>query len=104
MVQTLGLLILGNALSEASRGRLTAWMIDAKDAATRRLRVGLRPGWRIANKPGTWNGVATNDIGVIWPPDRGAIVVAAYLGESSAPVEAQEAVLADVGRIVAEGF
>jgi beta-lactamase class A len=48
--------------------------------------------------------VATNDVGVIWTPDRGPIVVAAYLGESPAPVEAQEAVLADVGRIVAEGL
>jgi beta-lactamase class A len=102
IVQTLRQLILGNALSEASRGRLTAWMSDAKDAAARRLRVGVPPGSRIANKPGTWKGVATNDIGVIWPPDRGPIVVAAYLGESPASVEAQEAVLADVGRIVTE--
>jgi len=104
MVQTLRLLILGNSLSEASRGQLTTWMIDAKEAATRRLRGGLPPGWRIANKPGTWEGVATNDIGVIWPPDRGPIVVAAYVAESSAPIEVQEAVLADVGRIVAEAF
>jgi beta-lactamase class A len=51
MVQTLRQLIVGNALSKASRGRLTTWMTDAKEAATRRLRVGLPPGWRIANKP-----------------------------------------------------
>jgi beta-lactamase class A len=103
MVKTLRRLILGDALSEASRAQLTAWMTGAKDAATRRLRVGLPPGWRIANKPGTWKGVATNDIGVIWPPDRGPIVVAAYLAGSSAPVEAQEAILADVARIAAGG-
>jgi beta-lactamase class A len=79
-------------------------MVDAKDAAARRLRTGLPPGWRTANKPGTWKGVATNDIGIIWPPDRDPIVVAAYLGESPIPIEAQEATLADVGRIVAGGF
>jgi beta-lactamase class A len=104
MVRTLRRVILGDALSEAARGRLTGWMVDAKDAATRRLRVGLPPGWRIANKPGTWKGVATNDVAVIWPPGRGPIVVAAYLGESPAPVEAQETVLADVARIVAEAI
>jgi beta-lactamase class A len=60
--------------------------------------------WRIANKPGTWKGVATNDVGVIWPPDRAPIVVAAYLAGSPTPVEAQEAVLADVARIVAAGI
>jgi beta-lactamase class A len=104
MVETLRRLILGDALSEASRAQLTTWMIDAKDAATRRLRVGLPPGWRIANKPGTWKGVATNDIGVIWPPDHGPIVVAAYLAGSPAPAEAQEAILADVARIAAAGI
>ena len=76
-------------------------MIAAKDAATRRLRVGLPPSWSVANKPGTWHGVATNDIGFTWPPARGPIVIAAYLGESMARVDAQEAALAEVGRIVA---
>jgi len=108
MVRTLQRVLLGDALSEASRARLTRWMIAARDVATRRLRVGLPPTWRIANKPGTWTGgatdSATNDIGVIWPPHRGPIVVAAYLGNSPAPVAAQEAVLADVARLLAETF
>jgi beta-lactamase class A len=102
MVATLRRLRLGNALSESSRARLTTWMIEAKDAATQRLRIGLPKGWRIANKPGTWEGISTNDIGVIWPPDRNPIVVAAYLGEAPGSVKAQEAILADVARIVAE--
>jgi beta-lactamase class A len=101
MVRTLRRLVLGDALSESSRTRLAAWMIDAKDAATRRLRVGLPSGWRIGNKPGTWEGIATNDVGIIWPPGRDPIVVAAYLAGASTPVETQEAILADVGRIVA---
>jgi beta-lactamase class A len=102
MAATLRRLLLGNALSESSRARLTTWMIEAKDAATQRLRIGLPKGWRIANKPGTWEGISTNDIGVIWPPDRNPIVVAAYLGEAPGSVKAQEAILADVARIVAE--
>jgi beta-lactamase class A len=103
MAATLRRLLLGNALSDTSRALLTGWMIGAKDAAVHRLRVGLPAGWRIANKPGTWDGdeSATNDIGVIWPPGRAPIVVTAYLGEAPGSVESQEAVLADVARIVA---
>jgi beta-lactamase class A len=102
MVGTLRRLLLGNALSDASRARLTNWMVEARDAATQRLRVGLPSGWRIANKPGTWEGIATNDVGVIWPSDRDPIVVAAYLANAPGPVQAQERVLADVARIIAE--
>ena len=102
MVRTLQRLLLGDALSETSRTRLTAWMVGARDAATTRLRVGLPQGWRIANKPGTWKGIATNDIGIIWPPGRAPVVVAAYLAEAPTPVATQEAILSDIGRIVAE--
>jgi beta-lactamase class A len=103
MVGTLHRLLLGDALSESSRARLTAWMVEAKDAATRRLRVGLPARWRIANKPGTWERTSTNDIGVIWPPGRDPIVVAAYLGEAPGSVKVQEGILADVARIIADG-
>ncbi|ACB95075.1 class A beta-lactamase [Beijerinckia indica] len=101
MAGTLRQLLLGDALSDTSRALLTGWMIGAKDAATHRLRDGLPAGWRIANKPGTWEKIATNDIGVIWPPGRAPIVVTAYLGEVPGSVESQEAILADVARIVA---
>lgn len=101
MAATLRRLLLGNALSETSRDLLTGWMIGARNAAANRLRVGLPAGWRIANKPGTWKKVATNDIGVVWPPGRAPIVIAAYLGEAPGSVPSQEAILADVARIVA---
>ncbi|TIX91627.1 class A beta-lactamase [Rhizobium sp. P44RR-XXIV] len=102
MVATLQKIILGDALSAASRAKLTNWMIASKDAAAQRLRVGLPNGWRIANKPGTWNGISTNDIGVIFPPGRDPIVVAAYLGEAPGSIKDHEAILAEVARIVAE--
>lgn len=104
MARTLQRVLLGDALSEASRARLTGWMIGARDAAARRLRVGLPAAWRIANKPGTWEGASTNDIGVIWPPGRGPLVVAAYLGGARGAVATQEAVLADVARLIAATF
>lgn len=102
MVGTLRRVVLGDALLSPSRIELINWMIDSKDAATRRLRAGLPKGWRIANKPGTWDGISTNDIGVVFPPGRDPIVVAAYLGEAPGETKDQEAILADVARIVAE--
>lgn len=102
MVGTLRRLLLGNDLSAISRTRLTNWMVEAKDAATQRLRAGLPEGWRIANKPGTWKNISTNDIGVIWPPNGDPIVVAAYLGQAPGSIKTQEAILADVARIVAK--
>ncbi len=101
MAGTLRRLLLGDALSDTLRALLAEWMIGAKDAATRRLRVGIPAGWRIANKPGTWEKIATNDIGVIWPPGRAPIVVTAYLGGARGSVESQETIMADVARIVA---
>lgn len=102
MAGTLRQVILGDALAPAPRERLTSWMTESRDAAARRLRVGLPDGWRIANKPGTWDGISTNDIGVMFPPGRAPIVVAAYLGEAPGSTGDQEAILADVARIVAE--
>lgn len=101
MARTLRLLLLGHVLSDSSRALLTKWMIGAKDAAARRLRIGLPAGWRIANKPGTWAKIATNDVGVIWPPGRAPIVVTAYLGEAPGSIASQEAILTRVARIVA---
>lgn len=102
MAETLHRLLLGNALSHSSRSLLTGWMVGAIDAATRRLRLGVPAGWRIANKPGTWGGIATNDIGVIWPPAKPPVVVTAYLGEAPGTIESQELILADVARSIAD--
>ncbi|WP_338022079.1 serine hydrolase [Allorhizobium sonneratiae] len=93
-------LALGSALSPTLRAHLTEWMMASRDAAAQRLLAGLPAGWRIANKPGTWEGSATNHIGGLFPPNRPPIVVAAYLGRARGSVTDQEAVLAEVARII----
>ncbi len=101
MLANLEKIVLGDALSPSSRERMTAWLL-ANTTGNARLRAGLPPDWRIGDKTGSsTNGVA-NDIAVLWPPDRPPLVIAAYyLAGSPSALEARDAVLADVARIVA---
>lgn len=101
MLHDLQALLLGDALSAASRARLTDWLV-ANRTGDERLRAGVPAGWRVGDKTGTSNNGATNDVAILWPPGRGPLLVAAYYAEASAATSAQRnAVLAEVGRIVA---
>lgn len=91
-------LVLGDALSEASRDRLAKWMI-ANRTGEKRLRAGVPKGWRVGDKTGSGHDAQTHDIAVIWPPDRGPIVVTAYYAGSPAPDTERERVLSEVARL-----
>jgi beta-lactamase class A len=103
MAHTLRKLLLGDALTPASRERLTAWLLG-NTTGDRRLRAGLPPGWRAAEKTGTGDGGRFADVGVLYPPDRPPIVIAAFLEGCRADTTACEAALADVARAVVDGF
>ena len=100
MAQTLRTVLLGDALSNAGRERLVAWMTATRTGAGR-LRAGLPPDWRLAHKTGTGRLGSTNDVGVAWPPRAAPRVVVAYLTECEAPPDAREAALANVARSMA---
>jgi beta-lactamase class A len=93
-------LVLGKALSAASKEQLTKWLLGNKTGDTR-LRAGLPAGWRTGDKTGSGERGTTNDVGVVWPPGRAPIVVAIYFTETSAAAEKRNAVLAAVGRALA---
>jgi beta-lactamase class A len=99
MAGTMQRLLLGDALSLASRERLTGWMI-ANQTGDKRLRAGLPADWRAGDKTGTGSNGSTNDIAILWPPGRPPLLVAVYLTETVADVAARDAVIADVGRLV----
>jgi beta-lactamase class A len=102
MVGLLSSVILGQVLSATSRTRLEGWMLDAK-VSEHRLPAGLPSGWRTAHKTGTGSD-QTNDVGVVWPPDRAPIIVAALYSRAGTRLQQREGVLRDVARIVASGF
>jgi beta-lactamase class A len=93
--------LLGGALSAPSREQLTRWM-EANVTGLDRLRAKLPEGWRAADKTGSNGSHTSNDIAVLWPPGRPAIVVAAYITQCSGPETKRAGMLADIGRVVRE--
>jgi beta-lactamase class A len=99
MVDDLGRLMLGRALSENSRALLKSWLVACK-TADKRIRAGLPAGWKSGNKTGSGEKGSTNDVAILWPPERKPILLAVYFTESKAPLAGREAAIADVARVV----
>ena len=98
MVMNLHKLVLGDALSAASRALLTKWL-EGNTTGGKRLRAGLPDTWRVGEKTGTFQSDA-NDSGVVWPPERAPLIVSAYAADSPVDSAAKDATLAEVGRVV----
>ena len=102
MLKNIQTLVLGDALSAASKEQLTKWLVGNKTGDTR-MRAGLPAGWRAGDKTGAGERGTTNDVGVLWPPEGKPIIVAIYLTETRRRAEKRNATLAAVGRAVACG-
>jgi beta-lactamase class A len=103
MLANMRAVVLGDALSKASRALLVDWLLKSQTGKAQ-LRAGLPRGWKVGDKTGSSAGGQINDIAVAWPPGRAPILIAAYFDGSHAYPESREAVLAEVGRIVAKAF
>jgi beta-lactamase class A len=103
MLDDLGRLMFGRALSGDSRASLRSWLIACK-TADHRTRAGVPSGWMSGNKTGTGQNGSTNDVAILWPPGRKPILLAVYFTESKGALAEREAVLADVARIVSQTF
>lgn len=74
---------------------------------THRLRGGLPPGVKLADKSGTSDDInglsaAYNDIGIMVWPDGHAVIVAAFMSGSNAPPKQRDAMYAELARDVAK--
>ncbi len=99
-IATLQKLLLGDALSAASRAQLIVWLRGCT-TGSKRLRAGLPLGWTIGEKTGSGAQNETNDVGILYPPQRQPLLVTAYYAGSSADDASRSVVLAEVGRIAA---
>jgi beta-lactamase class A len=101
MVANMRVLLVGNRLSQGSREQLIEWLM-ANKTGDERIRAGLKRGWRVGDKTGSNGENTTNDVAIIWPGHRAPVLVAAYLTVCAGPEPKRNAVLAQVGREVAE--
>jgi beta-lactamase class A len=95
--------LVGDALSGASRSQLQTWLIGDK-VGDKRLRAGLPPSWRIGDKTGTGDRGSTNAVAIIWPPGRAPLIATVYYTGSSASVDARNTVHKEIGALIAETF
>lgn len=103
MVDTMHALLLGGALSAASRERLIAWSIACQTGA-KRIRGGLPSSWRAGDKTGTGANGAANDIAIAWPPGRAPILISVYMSESTRSVDALNTGHRTIAKIVADAW
>ena len=103
MVETLRKLIFGDVLSARSKAQLAAWLVMNKTGDAR-LRAGFPADWIAGDKTGT-NGDKygnANDVAVGWSPDRGAIIVSAFVEMPGISGDERNAIIAEIGRIAVE--
>ena len=96
-------LLLGNALSEASRRQLQDWL-QHNETGGAMIRAGVPKNWVIGDK--TWRGSkgATNDIAIMRPPGRAPILLAIYSAGSTATANDRATALAEVAKIITESM
>lgn len=77
MTADLRALVLGGALSDPMRERLTAWLIG-NTTGDRQIRAGLPAGWGVGDKTGSGAHAESNDVAVVWPHGRAPLLIAIY--------------------------
>ncbi|WP_109807210.1 class A beta-lactamase [Sphingosinithalassobacter portus] len=102
MLDTVNRLVLGDALTPASRGQLAQWMV-ACETGDNRLRAGVPSEWRVGDKTGTSTNGASNDVAIIWPPERAPILIACFINCDTVTARDRDAAHAKVAdRILTE--
>ncbi|OYQ19936.1 class A beta-lactamase [Elstera cyanobacteriorum] len=100
MTRTLENLLLGPALTPASKTQLTLWLI-ANTTGDAKVRAGLPKSWRVGDKTGSGARGTMNDVVAIWPPQRKPVLLSLYLTETKASMEDRNAAFAAVGTAIA---
>jgi beta-lactamase class A len=96
-------LLLGDALSEASRRQLEEWL-QHNETGGLMIRAGVPKTWSVGDKTGRGANGATNDIAITRPPDRAPILLAIYSVGSTATANDRAAAISEVAKIVAESM
>lgn len=102
MAKSGAMLVYGDYLNADYRRQLRSWLIDSETGRAR-IRAGLPPAWIAGDKTGTC-GTAYNDVAFIEAPDGSKYMLAAFLDRPTVTGDAANALLAEVGRAIAENL
>lgn len=98
MARTLQKLVLGDALPATQRQRLKDWLLG-NTTGDRRIRAAVPAGWQVGDKTGTGAYGVTNDIGLVFPPDRAPLVVVVFTHQPAKEADAREDVVVAGARL-----
>jgi beta-lactamase class A len=94
-------LVLGDALTNDKRAKLTDWMARTTTGA-KRIRAGFPADWKVADKTGTGDYGRANDIAVVWSPSAMPYVVAVMSDRAGGyHAEPSDALVAEAATVIA---
>jgi beta-lactamase class A len=103
MLGDLDTVLLGQALTEASRKQLQDWML-ASSITGPLIKAGVPKDWRVGDKSGSGDHGTRNDIGIILRPGKAPILAAIYYTASPLDMAGQNKVVAAAAAIIAQRF
>ncbi len=103
MAGTMQKVLLGDVLSDASP---SAPRLARQRQGRRQAAAGWAAGLRgaSATRPAAGERGSTNAIAILWPPDRAPLIATVYYTESSAPIDARNAIHREIGGLIGETF
>jgi beta-lactamase class A len=96
-------IIMTDLLSQKSRELLQNWLRGNQTGAAL-VRAGVPAEWRVGDKTGRNGEGETNDVAVLYPPDRARIFVVIYSMAPSLPDEKRAEIVANVTREIISAF
>ena len=78
---------------------LKDWMV-ATTTGTARIRAGVPKGAVVADKTGSGEHNATNDVGIVWLPNKPPVFLSVYTSGGTLDADGRNQVIADVARLV----
>ncbi|HEX8883532.1 MAG TPA: class A beta-lactamase [Noviherbaspirillum sp.] len=101
MSTTLKRLVLDAELTAPQRAQLRDWLVGNTTGGSR-IRAGMPAGWRVGDKTGTGDYGSTNDIAVLWPPQRAPVTLSIYLTGTAPDAKPRNEIVAQAARIAAD--
>ena len=89
----------GTVLKADSLAQLKAWMIACTTGA-KRIRAGVPAGWIVADKTGTGENGAANDVAVIWSTGKPPIFLSIYTSGGKLDADGRNQVIADLTKLM----